>query len=41
MKKARELAEKEEIESEATAESSDQLTDSSTHEDVPPVPNGA
>jgi len=40
MKKARELAEKEEIESEATVES-DQLSDSSNSEVVPPVPNGA
>ncbi|KNZ54005.1 uncharacterized protein VP01_307g9 [Puccinia sorghi] len=40
MKKARELAEKEEIESEATVES-DQLSDSSNSEAVPPVPNGA
>ncbi|OAV96907.1 hypothetical protein PTTG_08934 [Puccinia triticina 1-1 BBBD Race 1] len=43
MKKARELAEKEEIESEATVEStaeSDQLSDSSNSEVVPAVPNG-
>jgi hypothetical protein len=40
MKKARELAEKEEVESEATVDESDQLSDSSKSETVPTVPNG-
>ncbi|KAA1098056.1 hypothetical protein PGT21_027560 [Puccinia graminis f. sp. tritici] len=40
MKKARELAEREEIESEATVDESDQLSDSSKSESVPTVPNG-